>query len=442
MKLRRKFFTFAFLIHAVLVLLSLLLLSQSKYLFVAAELLILVSLAVTIHLYKSFLKPLDILSAGVESIKDQDFSMTFVETGQVELDRLIDVYNRMIEQLRNERIRQREQHFFLERLVEATPIAVIILDLDEKVMMLNPAARDLLGVEADEVLGRSLTQFTEMPGAALGGMKAGETRIVNVSGMKTYKCRASHFLDRGFHRQFILIEEFTREILTAQKRAYEKVIRMMSHEINNSVGAVNSILHSALNYAPQLTAEDRQDFGHVVRVAIDRNNGLNKFMANFADVIRIPPPAKEHYDLHDVLRAVHLLMSTEGEKRNIAWVWDLSPSPFMVHIDVRQIEQVLVNIIKNAVEAIDSRGTITVRTTSAKPRMLRIIDDGPGFPPEKQSQLFTPFFSTKKNGQGIGLTLIREILVNHGFDFNLSATGAGRTEFWIKFDPTAVTTNR
>ena len=102
MKLPRKFFTFAFLIHAALVLLSLLLLSQNKYLFLAAELLILVSLGVTIHLYKSFLKPLNILSAGVDSIKDRDFSTTFVTTGQDELDKLIDVYNRMIEQLRSE----------------------------------------------------------------------------------------------------------------------------------------------------------------------------------------------------------------------------------------------------------------------------------------------------------------------------------------------------
>ena len=136
MKLRRKFIVFALLIHAVLVILSLFLLNQNKYLFVGAELLILTSVAVTFRLYNAFLKPLNVLSAGIESIKDRDFSTTFIPTGQEELDRLIGVYNRMIEQLRNERTRQREQHYFLERLIAATPLGIIILDLDENISMI------------------------------------------------------------------------------------------------------------------------------------------------------------------------------------------------------------------------------------------------------------------------------------------------------------------
>ncbi|UCE25427.1 MAG: PAS domain-containing protein, partial [Candidatus Zixiibacteriota bacterium] len=145
MKLRSRFIGFAIVIHAILIVLSVMIFWHSRYLFVAAEILILASLVITIHLYRAFLKPLDIISAGIESIKDQDFSTTFVKTGQDDLDRLIDIYNRMIEQLRNERIKQREQHYFLQRLIEATPIGVIILDLDDRITMLNPAARGILG---------------------------------------------------------------------------------------------------------------------------------------------------------------------------------------------------------------------------------------------------------------------------------------------------------
>lgn len=434
MKLRRKFFTFAFLIHAVLILLSLLLVTQNKFLFVAAELLILISLAVTIHLYKSFLTPLDILSAGVDSIKDRDFSTTFVKTGQQELDRLIDVYNRMIEQLRAERIKRQEQHYFLEQLIKATPIAVIILDLADNITSMNPAAEQMLQVSEAETVGCPVSQLTKMPGAALAGIQAGETQIVQAGGIKTYKCCKSHFIDRGFPRHFILIEELTREILTAQKKAYGKVIRMMSHEINNSLGAINSILQSVLTYAPQLTPDDRQDFQHAIKVAADRNNGLDKFMANFADVVRMPPPTKELYDIHLLLHAVHLLMSAECEKRHIAWVWELAPTPLMADIDVRQFEQVLVNIIKNAVEAVETEGTIILCTQVLPSRMLKIIDNGPGIPEEHRAQLFTPFYSTKKTGQGIGLTLTREILINHGFTFNLETTVDGTTEFRIEFD--------
>ena len=433
MTLRIKFITFAAIIHLVLIIISVLLLALNKYFFVVAELCILGSVVITIRLYRSFLKPLDLLSAGIESIRARDFSATFIRTGQEELDRLIDVYNNMISQLRSDRLRQQEQHYFLERLLEATPIAVLILDLDDKVSMLNPAARAVLNVPAGEAIGRPLNQFTGLPGAELAGLQSGETRIIQVSGVETYKCRRSHFFDRGFPRHFILIEELTREILATQKRAYDKVIRMMSHEINNSIGAVNSILQSVSTYAPQLTKEDQADFTQAIRVAIDRNSGLDGFMTNFASVVRIPPPEKTRYDLHDVLRSVHVLMGGICAQRKITLVWELDNTPFMVNIDARQIEQVLVNIFKNAVEAIGQDGTITIRTDAHEQKTLRIIDNGPGIAPENRGNLFTPFFSTKKNGQGIGLTLAREILANHGFDFNLESRDDGFTEFRITF---------
>ncbi len=433
MKLRSRFIGFAIVIHAILIVLSVMIFWHSRYLFVAAELLILASLVITVHLYRAFLKPLDMISAGVESIKDQDFSTTFVKTGQDDLDRLIEIYNRMIEQLRNERVKQREQHYFLQRLIEATPIGVIILDLDDKITMLNPAAKNILGVEAEEIIGCPLAQLSTIPGFELAGMADGETRLIKVSGVQTYKCRKSHFLDRGFQRHFLLIEELTREILETQKRAYGKVIRMMSHEVNNSVGAVNSIMQSSLAYAERLPPEEKKEFSDAVKVAIERNSGLNKFMANFADVVRIPSPVKEDYDLHSLLKSVHILMSAESGRRNISWEWNLCPTPMMVEIDPHQMEQVLVNVVKNAIEAIDRDGSISVRTTAASPCILSIVDDGKGISEQQRERLFTPFYSTKKDGQGIGLTLIREILVNHGFSFNLESTPDGGTEFWINF---------
>jgi nitrogen fixation/metabolism regulation signal transduction histidine kinase len=338
----------------------------------------------------------------------------------------------MIEELRNERIKQQEHHFFLERLINATPIGIVILDLDDRIDMINPAAQKILRLTSNEAAGRLLEDFTEVPVRDLEAMKSGETRIIGINGIQTYKCRKSHFVDRGFHRNFILIEELTREIMETQKRAYEKVIRMMSHEINNSVGAVNSILDSSLHYRTQLATDDRKDFESAVKAAIERNRGLNTFMANFADVVRIPPPSKHRYDLHRLLESVHVLMSAECEKRAIDWKWQLASKPMMVRIDPQQMEQVLVNIVKNSVEAIDNNGSISVLTDS-RPPMLHIIDTGKGITPEQRSHLFTPFYSTKRNGQGIGLTLIREILINHHFNFNLESRGSGHTEFWIKF---------
>ncbi len=436
MRLRSRFILYAVFIHLALAALSLLLLPEHRYFFVGAEALVLASIAFSVHLYRSLVTPLELISAGVESIKDKDFSTTFLGTGQQELDQLIDTYNRMIGELRNERIKQKAQHYFLQRLIEATPQGVVILDLENKIEMINPAAWAMLGDSLESPVGRPLASFATSPGRDLAEMQAGEVRIANVSGTKTFRCTKSHFVDRGFHRHFVLIEELTREILATQKNAYDKVIRMMSHEINNSVGAVNSILDSCRGYRTQLTPEDREDFDDAVQVAIDRNIGLNKFMSNFADVVRVPEPVREPYDTHLLLRSVQTLMSVACADKGIEWNWRLAAWPLTVSMDVQQMEQVLVNVVKNAIEAIDGGGSITVETSTGPTARLVISDTGHGLAPEDRPRLFTPFFSTKRDGQGVGLTLIREILLNHGFAFGLDSNDDGGASFWIDFgDP-------
>jgi two-component system, NtrC family, nitrogen regulation sensor histidine kinase NtrY len=159
-------------------------------------------------------------------------------------------------------------------------------------------------------------------------------------------------------------------------------------------------------------------------------------MANLAEVVRIPLPSRQPYDLHELVRSAEILHSSDCQKRNIRWNNELAPGPLMVEIDVHQMGQAIMNIVKNAIEAIDHDGIITVRTTT-DPRALCIIDDGEGFRAEDLPNLFTPFFSTKQNGQGVGLTLVREVLSNHGFGFRLERTDDSHTAFSIDLDRTA-----
>ena len=125
MKLRLKFILFITILHIILVLFSLRVLREYKLLFMGIELLILVSVVVSIYLYKSFIRPLNLISAGIESLKDKDFNTKFVEVGQREMDDLIDVYNRMIDELRSERVKIKEQHYFLNKLIDASSSGII-----------------------------------------------------------------------------------------------------------------------------------------------------------------------------------------------------------------------------------------------------------------------------------------------------------------------------
>ncbi|MBC8276624.1 MAG: ATP-binding protein, partial [FCB group bacterium] len=284
--------------------------------------------------------------------------------------------------------------------------------------------------------GKGLLELPGSFGRELEQLEGREFKVVRLDGIRSYKCQKSHFMDRGFRHHFIMIQEITDEILHSEKEAYEKVIRMMSHEINNSIGSVNSILNSCLTYKNYLPEADSDDYITALQVAIDRNVSLNRFMAGLADVVRIPKPMKETCDFHRLLDSVHLLLSAEIKIRGLKWEWRLNDLPFEIHIDVQQFEQVLLNIFRNSIEAIGEEGKITVITEAEPVKQLIIQDDGCGISPDIQQQLFNPFFSTKKNGKGVGLTLIREILMAHGFRFSLETTEEGNTEFKIVFDNT------
>ena len=141
---------------------------------------------------------------------------------------------------------------------------------------------------------------------------------------------------------------------------------------------------------------------------------------------------KELNEIKKIAR--NTLFKNETDKRNINWRIKLAETPVIIHLDISLFERVLVNIIRNAIEAIDQNGEITIITTLEPDPCMIIKDNGCGINAEIQKNLFLPFYSTKKNGQGIGLTLIREILVMHGFYFSLETTTEGQTEFTIRFN--------
>ncbi|WP_299826475.1 ATP-binding protein [uncultured Pontibacter sp.] len=433
MTLRSKFILFAVLVHVLLGVLAWHLLQQNKFLFLGMELLILCSVFVTAQLYSSFFKPLNLIRSGIESMKDKDFSTTFTAVGQKDLDDLVIVYNRMITQLRQERVAQAEKHFLLDKLIQASPAGIILLGFDNQVESLNPSAERFLGKRLPELQGKHVSQLPEVWAAPLKNLKTGNSVTFKIHGTWTYRCHRAHFLDRGFQHYFILIEELTEAILQNERQAYEKVIRVMSHEVNNTTGAINSILGSLQHYAPQLQPTDQADYEHVLQVAIDRNYNLSRFMAGFADVVRLPKPQKVLTDVHLLLQDLHRLLKPELEKRQIHFRYHLTNKPLLLPMDKNQMEQVLLNIFKNAMEAIDENGFIAVETTAAPPQII-ISDNGTGIPAHVQPHLFTPFYTSKKTGQGIGLTMVRDILMNHGYTFSLGSGKEGLTQFTINLN--------
>ena len=420
MNLKTKYILFITILHLICLVLSYFIFQKEKLVFMLTEVAILISVAIAINLYKQLISPLTYLKQGISAIKDKDFNVKFLATGKKDVDELVDVYNRMIDELRAERTRQEEQHFFLEKLIQTSPTGIITLDFDQQIKQINPKALEILKANSD------------LLETHIHDMKSGTSKMIRVDGLQSYKVQKSKFIDRGFERIFIMMEEVTAEIFAAEKGVYHKVIRMMAHEVNNTIGPVNSIINTALAQESLWMNDEELMLKNAMKVALERNQNLNVFMRNFADLVKLPKANCKPIDLDELLISITELMHFTINEKNISFEFSVKDKPFFIEADVEQMEQALLNIVKNAVEAIGSNGVIKI-DLDYENYGLTITNSGNGISVENEKKLFSPFFSTKKDGQGIGLTLVREILLNHNYGFRLKTYGVDDTRFEIKF---------
>lgn len=432
MKLRIKYILFIALIHGIALVMSYFIFEEYKWLFLASEVVVLVSLYFSYRLYQSLVNPIELINRGTYAIQERDFTVKFQGVGQKDLDQLIDVYNSMIDELRVERTQKAQKHFFLEKLIQNSPTAIIILNLAGEISSWNPRAAAYLGMSEEDLMGKKTEELDHPLMRKISELAVGKTEVVAVNGVETFKCHKAQFIDRGFANYFIMIEELTAEKLEIEKAAYGKVIRMMAHEVNNSIGPINSILESLQIYAEHIPEDSRKEYRDILKIAHQRNDKLNEFMVNFAKVVKLPEPILEKIDLRELVDRMVNFMSFQKGIKEIAFHMDLPDEEVWAEVDVKQMEQVLINLIKNAIEAIDTQGNIWIKLEDA-PLMLQIKDDGQGISEELSQKVFSPFYSSKKNGQGIGLTLTREILLKHSIQFSLKSAGEKGAIFEMKF---------
>lgn len=433
MKLRPTLELYVAAVHLVVaIVIASLMWQQHRAWILLLEVAVLVSALVGWRLVRAVRMPAELVRIGSEWMKEGDFSQTVRPAGSEDLRELVELFNDLFSRLRDERTRLREQNLFLDKVMSASPSGMITTDPELKIDFVNPAAASLLDRKVEDLVGTALEYA--LPDAA--SMSVGERRIENPGGGRRLRWRRNRFFDRSYPRHFFLIEDLTNELWATEKQAYHRLIRILSHEVNNTLGATGSILRSVLAYDEQLSQPDREDFTSALKVAADRGEHLVAFVKRYAEVVRLPPPVTQPIDLCTMVAHTARLFEAECAGRTINLHISVPPEPRFVDLDPVQMEQVLVNIVRNAIEAVGHEGSISIHVDrDGKGATLRIEDSGPGLEPEARAGLFTPFFSTKPDGQGIGLTLVREILTAHGFAFDLESPPGGPTCFWIAFRP-------
>jgi nitrogen fixation/metabolism regulation signal transduction histidine kinase len=366
------------------------------------------------------------------------------------------LFNGMLDALYQERLKLGEQRGFLDRLLEATPSAVVAFDFDGRISVINASALSLLGVASPE--GKTLAEWGQGQGIFADGLDAagrkrsldlidqldalplGEGKLLVDTDGRRYRCQRSHFFDRGFARHFLLIEELTEELESSERATYEKLVRVLAHEVNNTVAATGSVLDSLLFYQPQLTAADSVDFSTAIEAVKRRNASLGQFIERFTRVVKMPAANPRPTDVREMVEDILRLYREPCRNRGIGIEWTRCDAIPAQPLDRNLMEQAMLNIVKNAMEAVDATmresgdasGYIHLELAQEGGRVrLSVIDSGDRLGEVPAGQMFTPFFTTKKGGQGIGLLFVREVLNRHGFAYRLAASGMGETRFEI-----------
>ncbi|MDE6010964.1 MAG: PAS domain-containing sensor histidine kinase, partial [Muribaculaceae bacterium] len=385
-------------------------------------------------LWRSVALPQRMSQRGMELLSAQEANNRLAPVGQPDADRIASLFNTLMERLHRERLRLREQNVFLDQLIQASPMGVALMDFDRHLTLVNESFLKLASVpDTTDPIGRMLSQLPGDVMKCLDGMADGETRTIRREDHLILRCYRLSFLENGFRRPFVLLESLTEEVMRAQRQAYGKIIRLMAHEVNNSMTGINTLLDVLL----EAHADDAELSDFISSVS-ERSAAMSRFIGAYADVVRLPEPMLATIDLKEFISSNLPFLRSNSPYPVEA---DLEGDNLNIEADSDMLSQTLVNIIKNSAEAIkaavsnhNNAGRILISAyREGRDITLTVTDSGCGISPDTAANLFNPFFSTKPDGQGIGLTMVAEILRRHKAEFSLRTDTDGLTRFRIRF---------
>ncbi|MDE6855641.1 MAG: PAS domain-containing sensor histidine kinase, partial [Muribaculaceae bacterium] len=347
--------------------------------------------------------------------------------GQREADRIVDMFNGMMASLKHERLKLREQNHFLDLLIEVSPMGIITLDTDGRISGANRAAARFLDFDtAKDMAGLKPNEIHTTLANMLSALGDKEVKSVRLNDSMVYRLSRLSFMESGMSHPFYLIEKLTDEVMKAERKSYEKVIRLMAHEVNNSLAGIISVMDTA-----DQEIED-PDLKEAIAACEDRCRDMGAFITKFASAVKIPEPSRRNVDLTELLRSRAPLFESICSATGSRLAMELPDGETPVFIDPVLMEQVVTNIVKNAAESAGQGGDVEIRIEGPGARLV-ITDNGPGISAEAAEMLFTPFFTTKDTGHGLGLLLVSEVLNSHGCRFSLETCDDGLTRFRIRF---------
>jgi two-component system nitrogen regulation sensor histidine kinase NtrY len=351
---------------------------------------------------------------------------------------------RVLDQLRSGQAERVEQAHYLQTLIAHVPVALISVEENGAVQLLNLAARRLF-----ESACTDAGQFHRYGAAFATGLEAlkpGEAAIVRMernSGALQLKAAATGLALSGTRRRLISLQNIETELTAQELAAWQTVIRVMAHEVTNSLTPITSLAATARalvgDVLSTLPAEDERhaalsDAAEALETMARRSEGLLHFVQNHRRITRRMVVKIESVALQRLFIRLQRLVAGELVTRNISLDLAVTPETLEVAADPELLDQGLINLLRNAMEALRDGGRITLSAFQENGRVvIMVADNGPGIAPDQREKVFVPFFTTKRQGSGVGLTLVRQIATVHGATVGISDTDGGGTTVSMRF---------
>lgn len=367
------------------------------------------ALAALLMLWRSVSKPIHSVYQGMYLLAEQDYASRLRPVGEPVADHVVKFYNLLIDNMKSERLKLQEQNKLLDQVITASPTGIALCRLDRSISVCNPAYQRLRTPETDAVIER---------------LDPGMSQVCHAGHGQILRCSRTAFVDQGFRRSFVMIEQLTDEIVEAEQQLFGRIIRIISHEVNNSLSAPRSVLESLRALYP-----DDELLSRAIDSSIQACDNLAAFTRRYARAVKLPEPEFRPLDLQQLV--ADMLPRLQQICTGITLRTANRGKSSIVMADNVLLERVIVNIVTNSAESIGCQGGQITVTTG--PDSLEISDNGPGITAETSRHLFQPFFTTKPSGHGLGLMLCAAILRAHHAQFSLATTD-GITRFSINFN--------
>ena len=355
---------------------------------------------------------LQTLSNLMEALREGDYSLRGRRARfKDSLGEVVREVNQLAENLRVERLGAREASALLGKVIDVIDIAVFAFDADGRVRLVNPAGERLLGRRADSLRGSPAgpTGLAEF----LDGPERQTVRHRFPIGHGQWEVRRARFREEGIAHELLVITDLSWALREEERRAWQRLIRVIGHELNNSLAPIQSMSSTLADLIKKdpLPEDWRDDASSALEVIGNRAEALGRFMAAYAMLARLPAPNKRRVELRPLIERAAAL----DDRRRIP----IHGDDLIAEVDPDQVEQLLINLLKNAHDAADQTGgDVEVRIARNDHAItIDILDTGPGI--ANPDNLFVPFFTTKPGGTGVGLVLCRQIAEGHGGTLSL-----------------------